>query len=470
MAFRCVRWLAVLVVLLLSITGLVAVPPSVSEAHASGILLFVAPSQRRVTAGAVEKVWVHTMAHARVTLRVAYGNGQSITRRGLTDRHGTHLFTWSVDYTGARATVAHYRVDVTRGDLSTAARGTFLLLPAPALHVRMTVLTPQLADGDALRLLIHSRPGADLALRVRGNGRTLLAIAGVADAQGNWDVATPLDVPVSQAQRLRVVVTATDLGRRASAASSVSVQPALAPQVSGTGAINFPIAPTASFAQARSEALAAAQGSWATAQGNARQAVQALSVDLQVLAQWTAALPVPGVAHDTALLAQATSYNDLIDVTARAVADDSLVQARMRAVMPHKAIMISLAQQTLRAYEDGRLQLVTYVTTGGPELPTPPGHFQILARFSPFTFVSPYPTSSPWWYPPSPVTWAMLFQQNGYYIHDAPWRSFYGPGSNVVYGAPGTNGGGSHGCVNTPYTAMAWLWNWTPIGTPVVVY
>jgi lipoprotein-anchoring transpeptidase ErfK/SrfK len=64
----------------------------------------------------------------------------------------------------------------------------------------------------------------------------------------------------------------------------------------------------------------------------------------------------------------------------------------------------------------------------------------------------------------------MLFQANGYYIHDAPWRSFYGPGSNVVYGAPGTNTGGSHGCVNTPYAAMAWLWNWTPIGTPVVIY
>jgi lipoprotein-anchoring transpeptidase ErfK/SrfK len=226
----------------------------------------------------------------------------------------------------------------------------------------------------------------------------------------------------------------------------------------------------ASLDAARRSARAAAAGSLAAAQSHARTALQAIGVDLHVLAQWTTAAPPHSVAYYQHLLARAHSYNSVINVTAQALADEGQVEARLHAVMPPKVIMVSLAEQALRAYQDGRLVLFTYVTTGGPELPTPPGHYQILARFSPFTFVSPYPEGSPWWYPPSPVTWAMLFQANGYYIHDAPWRSLYGPGSNVVYGAPGTNTGGSHGCVNTPYAAMAWLWTWTPIGTPVVIY
>ena len=76
---------------------------------------------------------------------------------------------------------------------------------------------------------------------------------------------------------------------------------------------------------------------------------------------------------------------------------------------------------------------------------------------------------SPYWYPNSPANFAMMFQSNGYYIHDAPWRSFYGPGSNAVDGTPGTNTTGTHGCVNVPYSPMAWLFSWATLGTPVQV-
>jgi len=55
----------------------------------------------------------------------------------------------------------------------------------------------------------------------------------------------------------------------------------------------------------------------------------------------------------------------------------------------------------------------------------------------------------------------MLFRSGGYFIHDAPWRSWYGPGSNY--------GDGTHGCVNVPYSQMSFLWGWTTIGTTVVV-
>lgn len=133
-----------------------------------------------------------------------------------------------------------------------------------------------------------------------------------------------------------------------------------------------------------------------------------------------------------------------------------------------KRIIISLSRQELYAYDGSTLVLSTPVTTGNPSLPTPVGDYHIFAKFSPYEFISPWPIGSPYYYPPSPVTWAMEFLSGGYFIHDAPWRSAYGPGTNGP-GQPGTNYGGSHGCVNTPYSAMSILWSWTPMGTPVDV-
>lgn len=138
-------------------------------------------------------------------------------------------------------------------------------------------------------------------------------------------------------------------------------------------------------------------------------------------------------------------------------------------VLDHRRIVVSLNAQRLWALDGDRVLLTTLVTSGGPELPTPTGEFQIIDRESPFTFHSPYPTDSPYWYPDSPTNFALLFQWNGYFIHDAPWRTYYGPGSNIVDGKPGSNTTGTHGCVNVPYYPMAWLFNWATMYTPVDV-
>jgi hypothetical protein len=133
-----------------------------------------------------------------------------------------------------------------------------------------------------------------------------------------------------------------------------------------------------------------------------------------------------------------------------------------------KRIIVSLSQQTLYAYDGENLAMRTYVTTGNPSLPTPAGHYTVLQKLSPFEFVSPWPPGSPYWYAPSWVQYAMLFRDGGYYLHDAPWRSAFGPGTNGP-GQPGTNYGGTHGCVNIPPGPMTFLWNWTPVGTTVDV-
>jgi lipoprotein-anchoring transpeptidase ErfK/SrfK len=126
-----------------------------------------------------------------------------------------------------------------------------------------------------------------------------------------------------------------------------------------------------------------------------------------------------------------------------------------------KLIVISLSRQVLTAYQDGSAVLTTFVTTGRPALPTPPGIYHIFRRYSPYLMISPWGYGSPFWYPPSWTNWAMEFANGGYFIHDAPWRSWYGPGSSTY--------AGTHGCVNVPYSQMAFLWNWAPMGTTVVV-
>jgi lipoprotein-anchoring transpeptidase ErfK/SrfK len=140
--------------------------------------------------------------------------------------------------------------------------------------------------------------------------------------------------------------------------------------------------------------------------------------------------------------------------------------------IPNKLIMVSVATtgQTLRAYQDGVLVHEAYVTTGQPLLPTPPGIYHVLAKYAPFEFISPWPLGSPFYYPPSWTHFAMLFRDGGYFLHDATWRTVYGPGTNLPHASDPGEPNGTHGCINIPYPDMVWLWNWTPIGTTVVVY
>lgn len=135
-----------------------------------------------------------------------------------------------------------------------------------------------------------------------------------------------------------------------------------------------------------------------------------------------------------------------------------------------KVIIVSVAQQKLWAYQDGHVVTSTLVTTGNVNCcATPPGLYTILAAYHPFTFISPEPKGSYYWYPDSPVEYALLFDPKGYYIHDAPWRTDYGPGTNLVPGPPGSPETGTHGCVNVPLAVEAFLYKWAPVGTPAKI-
>lgn len=131
-----------------------------------------------------------------------------------------------------------------------------------------------------------------------------------------------------------------------------------------------------------------------------------------------------------------------------------------------KRITISLARERLRAWCGQSVVLVSPVTTGNSTLPTPAGYFRVFAKRSPYTFISPWPKGNSKWYPTSKVSYAMEFLGGGYFIHDAPWRGVYGKGTNSS-GPPGTNYGGTHGCVNIPFWAAHFLYYWAPMGISV---
>ena len=135
-----------------------------------------------------------------------------------------------------------------------------------------------------------------------------------------------------------------------------------------------------------------------------------------------------------------------------------------------QVILVSLSQQWLWAYQDQQLVLASPVTTGMPQLPTPRGSYAVQRKETNVTFYSLWPPGSPFYYSPEHINYAMYFRDIGYYIHDAPWRHAFGPGTQYPHTDPdGTHETGSHGCVNMPTPAAAALYHWAGIGARVII-
>ena len=139
-----------------------------------------------------------------------------------------------------------------------------------------------------------------------------------------------------------------------------------------------------------------------------------------------------------------------------------------------QVIVVSLAGQALRVYQDGKVQRGFQVTTGRPELPSLPGAWPVQDRESPTVFKSPDPPGSPYWYPDTPIHYAILYHSGGYFIHDSWWRADYGPGTQFPHNDSGGDqsfaGDGSHGCVNVPLDQAGWLYANTTWQTQIVIY
>lgn len=121
---------------------------------------------------------------------------------------------------------------------------------------------------------------------------------------------------------------------------------------------------------------------------------------------------------------------------------------------------ISIPSQTMWYYKDGELIVSTPVVTGDEYngYGTSKGYFVLQNKETNVVLRGDNADGSQY---ASPVTFWLPFH-NGDGVHDASWRSAYG---GRIY-----LGNGSHGCVNTPYSAVKTIFNNISVGDPVIVY
>jgi len=137
-------------------------------------------------------------------------------------------------------------------------------------------------------------------------------------------------------------------------------------------------------------------------------------------------------------------------------------------------LMVSQVEQAMRIYKDGKLIRSFQVTTGRVERPALPGVWTVQDRKSPDQFKSSDPPGSPYWYPPTPIQYAILYHWGGFFVHDAWWRVNFGPGTQFphydVGGDESFAGNGSHGCVNMQSNDAAWVYANTDWNTQIAMY
>ena len=120
-------------------------------------------------------------------------------------------------------------------------------------------------------------------------------------------------------------------------------------------------------------------------------------------------------------------------------------------------IRVSIAAQHLWMCAGAVVARDTAVTTGLPtdDYHTPTGSYtvQALATHQTLTLLSGDQYVVDYWIP---------FDAPLFGFHDAAWQTF-------PFGSPQYRTDGSHGCVHMPLAAIAFLYGWVTVGTPVAV-
>jgi lipoprotein-anchoring transpeptidase ErfK/SrfK len=139
-----------------------------------------------------------------------------------------------------------------------------------------------------------------------------------------------------------------------------------------------------------------------------------------------------------------------------------------------KVIVVSLAEQAMRVYEDGTLVNSFQVVTGMPDHPSLPGTWWIETRQTNIKFTSGKQPGQEGYYPPTPIAFALQYHSDGYYIHQAWWRTMYGPDMQFPHFDPGGTSfayEGSHGCVNMSTPDVQWVYNFATVdSTKLIIY
>jgi lipoprotein-anchoring transpeptidase ErfK/SrfK len=118
-----------------------------------------------------------------------------------------------------------------------------------------------------------------------------------------------------------------------------------------------------------------------------------------------------------------------------------------------KTIVVSIGQQMMSVYKGDQVVLSSYVSTGRAGFDTPLGTYAILTKIPSQTMEGVIGGE---YYNVPDVPWVMYFTNGGHALHGTYWHSNFGTPM-------------SHGCVNLPMDVAAWLYDWAPVGTPVLI-
>jgi lipoprotein-anchoring transpeptidase ErfK/SrfK len=118
-----------------------------------------------------------------------------------------------------------------------------------------------------------------------------------------------------------------------------------------------------------------------------------------------------------------------------------------------KSIVVSISQQSLGAYKGDEVMLSSYVSTGKAGFDTPLGVYAILSKLPSQTMEGVIGGE---YYNVPDVPSVMYFTNSGHALHGTYWHSNFGTPM-------------SHGCVNLPMDVATFLYQWAPVGTPVMI-
>jgi lipoprotein-anchoring transpeptidase ErfK/SrfK len=125
-----------------------------------------------------------------------------------------------------------------------------------------------------------------------------------------------------------------------------------------------------------------------------------------------------------------------------------------KAVGVNKKILVNIERQMLIAVEANKLVFEYDVVTGRPNKETHPGNFTITRKFKDYTSKT-YG---------SPMPYTMFFTKDGKAIHGTQWATV-----RSYLHAYITESVGSQGCVGLSEEDAKKLFNWAPVGTPILV-
>ncbi len=118
-----------------------------------------------------------------------------------------------------------------------------------------------------------------------------------------------------------------------------------------------------------------------------------------------------------------------------------------------RAVVVSLSQQALWAYENGVVIRSTYVSTGKEKFRTPAGFYTVNTKVPEQDMAGVIGGES---YNVPKVPDVLYFTNRGHAIHGTYWHENFGTPM-------------SHGCINLPMDVADWMYEWAPLGMAVLI-